>query len=211
MDMQTTTATARVAELRNQLKVLDTRRGEAESALTRERATHAHVTAERAKVVEELAGADDATAGWAHGELDRLDSALRLSSRLAESFEKALSKTAKEIEGLHAEVLEVERVVRAEERAKALEAFRINLQQAARRAAASLDSARADLAALVILETNTVLAASGDAAHEVNIHRICEPILEEFTRQQANPDSRGWRLFHGLRGLQFLIRPMTRG
>jgi hypothetical protein len=211
MDTQATATTETAVVLRKQLAVLDTRKQETESALARERATHARVTGERAKLVEELAGADDATAGWAHGELDRLDSTLRLSSRLAESFEKALSKIANEVEALNAEVLEVERVIRAEERAKALEAFRINLQQAARRAGESLDSARADLAALVILETNTVLAANGGAQHEANIHRICEPILDEFTRQQANLDSRGWRPFQGFRGLQFLIRPMTRG
>ena len=211
MDTQLTTATEQAGALRKQLAVRNTRRQESESALAREHATHARVTAERAKLVEELAGADNATAGWAHGELDRLDSALRLSSRLAESLEKALAKAVHEIQALGAELMEVESAIRAGERAKALEAFRINLQQAARRASESLDNARADLAALVLLETKAVLGANGDAVHEGNIHRICEPILADFTSQQANLDSRGWRLFQGLRGLQFLIRPMTRG
>jgi chromosome segregation ATPase len=211
MDTQATAATERAAALRKQLAALTSGKQKTEGKLAEEHASIYRAAAKRGELVESLIGATEASSHRTHRQIDELDSAIRVSERMAESLQKALVKAVHEIEALHAEVLEVERAIQAEERAKALEAFRISLQQAARRASESLDNARTDLAALVILETNTVLAAQSDAVHQANIHRICEPILEEFTRQQANVDSRGWRLFHGLRGLQFLIRPMTRG
>jgi chromosome segregation ATPase len=211
MDTQTTATTERAVALRKQLAALTSGKQKTEAKLAEEHAAIHRAAAKRGELVESLIGVNEAVSRRAYKEIDDLDSVIRVGERMAESLQKALAKAVHEIESLHAELVEAERVIRAEERAKALEVFRINLQQAARRAGESLDSARADLAALVLLETNTVLAANGDVAQEANIHRICEPILEEFTRQQANLDSRGWRLFQGTRGLQFLIRPMTRG
>jgi DNA-binding transcriptional regulator YdaS (Cro superfamily) len=204
-----TTATERAAQIRTQLTKLHARKQETEAKLAEEHAGIRRAAAKRGELVESLTAGD--VSRTAHRQIDELDSTIRIGERTAESLQKALAKTVNETQVLHDELTEAERVIRAEERAKGLEAFRINLQQAARRASESLDNARADLAALTTLETKAVLAANGDAAHEGNIHRICEPILEEFTRQQANLDSRGWRLFPGFRGLQFLIRPMTRG
>jgi chromosome segregation ATPase len=211
MDTQTTAAAERAVALRKQLAALTSGKQKTDGKLAEEHASIHRAAAKRGELVESLIGATEASSHRTHKQIDELDSAIRVSERMAESLQRALAKAVHEIEALSTELVEVERAIRAEERAKALEAFRINLQQAARRAAESLDSARADLASLVILETNAVVAANGDTAHETNIHRICEPILDEFTRQQANLDSRGWRLFQGLRGLQFLIRPMTRG
>jgi hypothetical protein len=212
MDTSTVTmGTERAAHLRTQLSVLNAHKRKTEGKLAEEHDGIRRAAVKRGGLVESLIGANEAASRRSHKEIDELDSAIRVSERMAESLQKALEKAVHEIEVLHTELIEVERVIRAEERAKGLEAFRINLQQVTRRASESLDSARADLAALVTLETKAVLAANGEAAHQANIHRICEPILEEFTRQQANLDSRGWRLVHGYRGLQFLIRPMTRG
>jgi hypothetical protein len=206
-----TRATERAAQLRKRIIELGERRRHAEAAHSEQNDTLAREAHRRMRIIESLANAGKDAKSKLHAELDAVDADLREAERLGESFGLAIKKIAGESAGLTQELNEVVQTIEAEERANALEAFRIKLQHAARRAGESLDAARADLAALTILETNAVLAGNGNAAHEGNIHRICEPILEEFTGQQANLDSRGWRLFKGFRGLQFLIRPMTRG
>src|SRR5712664_91404 len=99
-----TTASERAVELRKHLAALDKRRHETESALTRENDVHMKATAERATLVEELAGADDATRGWAHREIDRLDSTLRLSSRVSEGLSSSLSKIGRESAAINVEL-----------------------------------------------------------------------------------------------------------
>jgi chromosome segregation ATPase len=211
MDTQLTTVAERAAQIRTQVAGLVAQKQKTEGKLGDEHAGIRRAALKRASLVETLIDANETVARKAHREIDELDGAIRNGERVAEGLQGALAKTVQEIQALHVELAEAERVIRAQERERALEAFQIKLKRAAHRAGESLDSARADLAALVILETKAVLAANGDAAHEGNIHRICEPIFEDFTRQQANMDSRGWRLFVGHRNLQFYIRPMTRG
>jgi len=211
MDTQLTTVAERAAQIRTQVAGLVAQKQKTEGKLAEEHGGIRRAALKRGELIESLTGANVADSRAAHRGIDELDSAIRVSERLAESLQKALAKTVQEIEVLHAELAEAERAIRAEERAKALEAFQINLKQAARRAGETLDSARSDLAALNALVTKALLAANGDTAHELNIHRIVEPIFADFVDQQANLDRRGWRLVHTERPLQFYIRPMTRG
>src|SRR5258708_15666344 len=97
MDTQLTTASERAVDLRKQFAVLDKRRHETESALTRENDTQERVTAERIALVAELVDADSATAAFAHGEIDRLDATLRHSSRASEGLSNLLARIAREI------------------------------------------------------------------------------------------------------------------
>ena len=148
MDTQLTTVAERAAQIRTQVAGLVAQKQKTEGKLAEEHGGIRRAALKRGELIESLTGANVADSRAAHRGIDELDSAIRVSERLAESLQKALAKTVQEIEVLHAELAEAERAIRAEERAKALEAFQINLKQAARRAGETLDSARADLAAL---------------------------------------------------------------
>jgi hypothetical protein len=205
MDTQTQTpATERAAQIRTQLGTLQVEKQKMEEKLAQEHAGIRRLALKRGGLVESLNQASESDARRAHREIDECDSAIRIAERMTESLQKSLAKIVHEESTLHTELLEAEQVVKAQERQKGLEAFRIQLQQAARRAGESLDSARRDLAAL------GVLASRGIEAYEVNAQHICEPIFTEFYDGQANLDRRGWRFVHQSYGnSQFLIRPMT--
>ena len=210
--MGTTTVSAaaeRATELRKRINELGKRKRQAEAARDEQSDALAREVSRRVRIIECLttAGSD---AKKLHKELDAIDAGLIETERLGESYALTVKKIDGEIAALAQELNQVESVIQAEERATALEAFRVKYQLAVRRASESLDNARADLAALTILETNAITSAISDA-EGLNINRICEPIFAEFAFQQANLDRRGWRLFPGTRNLQFLIRPMTRG
>jgi|SRR5580704_11171321 hypothetical protein len=205
MDTQLTAATERAVAIRNQLAALGSQKQKTESKLAEEHATIRHAALKRGELVESLICANEAVSRRAHKEIDELDSAIRVSERMAESLQKALAKAVQENETLSNELTEAERVIQAEERAKGLEAFRIKLQQATRRVSESLDSTRADLKALAVLETNAV------GAYGFNAQLVAEPIFTEFFQRQGNLAGQGWTLFYTARNLQFLVRPMTRG
>jgi chromosome segregation ATPase len=206
MDTQLTTATERAVDLRKKIAALNTRKHEAESALSRENDAQLKATAERASLVEELTGADDATAGWAHREIDRLDSTLSRSSRVSEGLSKSLSRIASEIAALNAELAEATRIIEQEKREKALVAFKIQFQQAMRSAEDALGNARAALAALNLTASRGV-EECGIAAQE-----FAATLLSEFRHQQNNPELCGWRESRPNYGnLQFTVRPMVKG
>src|SRR5258708_2968256 len=169
MDTQLTTVAKRAAQIRTQVAVLGTQKEQTAVKLADQHATIRRVALKRGGLVELLTGANDADSRRAHKELDECDLAIRVGERMAESLQKALAKTVHEIQGLDAELAEAELAIQEQERARALEAFQIKLQQAARRAAESLDNVRTDLAAL------SVFAAKGVDAHGINAQRICEP------------------------------------
>jgi hypothetical protein len=210
METQTTAATERAA-LRKRIIELRARKRQAEAAHEDQNDSLAREISRRTQIIESLSTTGASAKAKLHKELDAIDAGLIERERLAESFGLAVKKIDGEIVALTQDLLEVDRAIQTEERAKGLEAFRIKYQQAVRRASESLDNARADLAALTILETKARMSAIGNDAEELNINRICEPIFAEFALQQANLDARGWRPFQGTRNLQFLVRPMTRG
>ena len=204
--MDTTTATERVVELRKKLATLDTRRHESETALVRERATQAKATTERAKLVEELAGADDATVAWAHNEIDRLDSALRLSSRVSEGLSNSLSRMVSEIAALTVELTEATNIVEQENREQGLRTLKIQLHQTRQAAEAAIGQAREALTAL------NLAASQGVERYGVAAQGLAATILDEFRHQQINPELTGWRESRPNFGnLQFTLRPMVRG
>jgi hypothetical protein len=204
MDTQQTAATERAAALRKQLAALASEKQKTESKLAEEHATIRRAALKRGGLVESLIGVNEAVSRRAHKELDELDSVIRVSERMAESFQKALAKAGQEEATLCAEFHEAERQVQAEERAKGLEALQINLKQAARRASEDLDNSRKSLAAL------SLLAGKGMESYGENAQRICSPIFQEFFDGQNNMGP--WKIVHSYWGdLRFLIRPMTRG
>jgi chromosome segregation ATPase len=206
MDTQLTTASERAVELRKQLAALDTRRHEAESALARENETQLKATADRATLVEELAGADEATAGWAHSEIDRIDSVLRLSSRVSEGLSTSLSRMASEIKSLSNELSQVQQAIAAEVQAEGLRVFWVELNQARKSAEEALGNARATLAAL------NLTAARGIEQYGVPAQTFAAQSLSEFRHQQVNPELLGWRdSRNNHENLQFTVRPMVKG
>jgi chromosome segregation ATPase len=207
MDTATATPTAkRAVELRKQLAGLYTRKREAESALAREHDTQQKATAERITLVAELVDADSATAGWAHREIDRLDSALRVSSRLSEGLSNSISRMTSENESLSNELQQVERAIAAEEHAEGLRVFAAQLNQARRSAEEALGNARAALAAL------NLAAARGFEQYGVAAQSFATGLLEEFRHQQVNPELIGWRDSRpNYANLQLTVRPMVKG
>src|SRR5258708_23220060 len=151
MDTQVTAATEKAETLHKKLTTLGTRRHESESALARERATHGNLTAERAKLTEEFSGADAATEAWAHSEIDRLDSALRLSSRVMEGLSNSLSRMIGEIAATTVELTDAQQIVEANRRAEGLKAFAANVKHAALSAERDLGNSRNTLATLTRL------------------------------------------------------------
>jgi hypothetical protein len=201
-----TTASERAVELRKQLAALDKRRHETESALTRENDVHLKATAERATLVEELAGADDATAARSHREIDRLDATLRLSARRSESLSSLLARIGREIAALNVELTEATRIVEQEKREKALVAFKIQFQQAMRSAEEALGNARAALTAL------NLTASQGVEECGIAAQTFAATLLSEFRHQQDNPELLGFRDSRPNYGsLGFTVRPMVKG
>ncbi len=206
MDTQVTTATERAMELRKQLATLEKRRQETDSALAREHDAHLKATAERGTLVEELAGADDATAGWAHSEIDRLDSVLRLSSRVSEGLSNSLSRMAREIETLSNELGQVQQTIAAEAQAEGLRVFWVELKEARQSAEEALGNARAALATL------NLTASRGIEQYGVPAQTFAAQLLSEFRHEQVNPELLGWRdsRQNHVENLQFTVRPMVK-
>ncbi len=215
MDTITATkASERAEQLRKQLAGLHRRKGEVEVALQREHGTQEDATAKRAKLVGELAGADEATAAWAHHEIDGLDSTLRLSSRVAEGLSNSLSGLVREIAGLEPELHEAELQVGRERSAKSLTDFRNRLEQAAHQVAQDLDNARRAFGALHLC------AVKGIDEHVVEEYRnaalrICEQVFSDFESKQVNLEARGLKRvaagFQNTSNTGVFIRPMIEG
>jgi chromosome segregation ATPase len=205
MDTQVTTATEKVENLHKKLTTLGTRRHETESALSRERATHGNLTAERAKLTEELSGADAATVGWAHSEIDRLDSALRLSSRVMEGLSNSLSRMIGEIAATTVELTDAQQIVEANRRAEGLKAFAAKLKHAVLSAEQALANSRESLATL------NRLASQGVEEYGVPAQGLAATVLDEFRHRQNNPELCGWydaRPNYG--GFRFSVTPMVK-
>jgi hypothetical protein len=203
--VQPITAREKAVRLRHQIMDLDVRKQNTETKLSDEHAAIRRLALRRGQLVESLIGAPGLLV---HREIDELDSTIRVGERMTESLQKQLSKFASEILVLNAELAEEERVVAAQEHAKALEAFQIQLTQATRRAADSLDAARLDFGAL------HGLAATGIERFGINALRICEPAFFDFLARQTNLADRG--LIFELQGYQnnaangVFIRPMRK-
>ena len=205
MDTQVTAATEKAETLHKKLTTLGTRRHETESALARERATHGNLTAERAKLTEELSGADAAMEAWAHSEIDRLDSALRLSSRVMEGLSNSLSRMIGEIAATTVELTDAQQIVEANRRAEGLKAFAAKLKHAVLSAERDLGNSRESLATL------NRLASQGVEEYGVPAQGLAASVIEEFRHQQHNPELLGWRQSSANYNLQFTVRPMTKG
>lgn|SRR3984957_8591056 len=215
MDTITATkASERAEQLRKQLAGLHKRKGEVEVAFQRERGTQEGATAKRAELVGELAGADDATAAWAHDEIDGLDSTLRLSSRVAEGLSNSLAGLIRDIAGLEPELREAELQVARERHAKSLTDFRNRLEQAAHQAAEDLDTARRAFASLHVCAAEGI-EEQGAEEYRISALRICELVFAEFESKQTNLAARGLkRLAIGFQNTVqtgVFVRPMVGG
>jgi len=204
MDTQVMAATEKAEKLHKKLTTLGTRRHETESALARERATHGNLTAERAKLTEELSGADAATEAWAHSEIDRLDSALRLSSRVMEGQTTSLSRMIGEIAATTVELTEAQQIVEANRRAEGLKAFAAKLKHAVLSTEQALGNSRESLATL------NRLASQAVEEYGVPAQGLAASVIEAFRHQQHNPELLGFRQSSANYNLQFMVRPMEK-
>lgn len=207
MDTATATPTAeRAAKLRNQLAALDVAKQKTESKLAEEHATLRRVASKRGELVESLTGANEVVSRRAHKELDECDSAIRVTERMTEGLQKALSKTVQEIESLRNELGQIEQAIAAEAQAEGLRVFAVQLKQARRSAEEALSNARTALAAL------NSTAARGVEQYGVAAQNFVLPALDEFRHGQVNPELLGWRDSRpNFANLQFTVRPMVKG
>ena len=200
-----TNAMEKVFELRKKNTALDERRAETESALARESQKQATLTAERAKFVAELAGADDATVAFAHHEIDRVDSDLRLSSRVAEGLTKSHARIVSEIAAVASELADATETVEREERVKGLSEFQNQIDKDRSAAEDALGNAREALAAL------NLTAWQGVEKYGTAAQGLAAPVLEEFRHRQFNPENYGWLpAVANYASLQFTVRPMVK-
>jgi hypothetical protein len=193
--------------IQRKLTALDQQHRETESALTRERTTHGNLTAKRAKLLEELPGADDATAGYLHREIDSLESELRSSSRLVEGLSASLSRLTGERAKLHAEFREAQDIAEQERRVQAFTEFATQVEVDRRAAEGAFDALRSALFAL----NHTLVLGVRD--HGEAGRSFSTSILDKFASQQHNPEQFGWKS-HGFElagNMQFTIRPMVKG
>jgi chromosome segregation ATPase len=196
---QATAATKQRDALQKKLDSLGQQYREAESALSRERTAHESLTAQRTKLLEELPGADDATSGWAHGEIDRLDGALQISSRVMEALQNSLSRLTGEKTTVHGEYIAAQEIVRQETRTRELAAFQTQIEIDRRAAEQALDAARSALFTLNRTLVRGEEIGGGSA----------ESISETFRHQQHNPELLGWQSsgFPLPVNLTFTLRP----
>jgi chromosome segregation ATPase len=201
---QATAATKQRDAIQKKLTALDQQYRETESALTRERSTHASLTAKRAKLLEELPGADDATSGWAHGKIDGLESKLHISSRVMEGLQSLLSRLAGEKSAMASEFAQAQETCEQERRT--LVFSELQAQIWARRRAAE-DAAAALRVALFELN-RTAVQGIKDCGPQAQ--GLAEFVISEFQHQQHNPDTLlGWQLrgFELWGNLRFTIQP----
>src|SRR5258707_11418555 len=209
MDTITATkATERAEQLRKQLAGLHKRKGEVEAALQREHGTQEDATVKRAKLVGELAGADEATAAWAHNEIDGLDSTLRLSSRVAEGLSNSLSRLVNEIATLNLEYTEARRAVEQEAAARDLEVFGVELGQGIQDCIENLAAVRKSLAAVNVLSAKAVKRHADSPTTQIAALRIAEAAFEKLFAAERNLTNNGWH--HATptfrHDLQFVVR-----
>jgi len=212
MDTITATkASERAEQLRKQLAGLYKRKGEVEVALQREHGTQENATAKRAKLVGELAGADDATAAWAHNEIDGLDSTLRLSSRVAEGLSQSLSGLVNEIAALNLEFTEARRAVEQETAARDLEVFGVELRQGIQDCIENLAAVRKSLAAVNVLSAKAVERHADSLTTRIAVLQIAEAEFEKLFAAERNLTNNGWH--HATppfrHDLQFVVRAWT--
>jgi hypothetical protein len=203
-----TGATKQRDTIQKKLTVLDRQCRETESALSRERATHGNLTAKRSKFLEELPGADNATEGYLHREIDGLESQLRISSRVAEGLSNSLARLTGERTRLHAEFVEVQEIAAQEKRAQAFTVFSTQIGLDRHAAAAALDAARSALFAL----NHTAVQGIKECGEQGR--SLVGSVLEEFLHQQHNPEALlGWRSvgFELSGDLRLTVRPMVKG
>ena len=192
--------------IQKKLDSLNQQSRETESALARERSTHANLTAKRTKLLEELVGADAATSGWAHGEIDNLDFSLRASSRVAEGLSNSLARINSEKSTVTSEFARAQETCQQEERAQAFSALQTQIRQDKQASETALDAARSALFALNRTAVQGI-AECGEAGRN-----LVTSALEEFKDQQFNPELLGWRDwgFEVFTNLRFQIYPMAR-
>jgi hypothetical protein len=212
MDTITATkATERAEQLRKQLAGLHKRKGEVEVALQREHGTQEDATAKRAKLVGELAGADEATAAWAHNEIDGLDCTLRLSSRVAEGLSQSLSGLVNEIAALNLEFTEARRAVEQETAARDLEVFGVELRQGIQDCIENLAAVRKSLAAVNVLSAKAVERHADSLTTRIAVLQIAEAEFEKLFAAERNLTNNGWH--HATppfrHDLQFVVRAWT--
>ena len=200
--VQATVATRQRDSLQKKLDSLGQQYREAE----RERATHGNLSTKRAKQVEELVGADDATTGYLHREIDSLDSDLRASSRLAEGLQNSLSRLTTERTKLHAEFVEAQEIAEQERRSRAFNVFSNQIRLDRQSAEVALDAARS---ALFVLNRT---AGEGNVQHGEAGRQVVALLLGEFTQQQRDPHVLGWKDFGFQKtgDLSFRIEPMVK-
>jgi hypothetical protein len=201
------TATGRVTELRNENNALYRRKGEIEGAIQREHVLQEDADAKRKKLVEGLPGADLATEGYIHSEVDAIEECLKLSIRTADGLRGQLAQLVSEIGALEPELLQAESQVQQEQRAKAFQEFRGNLERCAEQLTQALDNSRRNFACLQLA------AAEGIDKHGIDGMRICEQVFAEFYSKQFNLEARGLRrVYAGFQNTQqtgVLVQPMT--
>lgn len=206
MDATITTATKRATELRRRIDTFTAKKREVESGHARERAALAQAEETRLALVKELADADAATEGWAHGEIDKLDSQIVVLTRKTSALGNALKAIEVELEPFATELREVEQTIQAEQRAEALRVFQSKMEHAVKTASGALANARERLADL------NRLAAEGVEMYADAGLRIVGPVVEEFVLGEANLDVRGWKPSRPVyTRLEFVVRSMTRG
>jgi hypothetical protein len=173
--------------------------------LEKEEADWKFLTNQRAAVLESLSRLSWEDREKQNRVLDGFDSRLRSAERLLESIKLERASFVAEMEKLRLQLAEIEDGIKAEEHRKALEAFRIQLEQAVRRASEDLDAARVSLAKLAIL---------GRKVDELDKEglRIVEQMLVPFIHQHGAIGSRGFGEVLGVRSaeMRFLIYPAAR-
>lgn len=192
-------------KFKNEIAELGKRHYETEGKLGKERARLDAAKARRSELVAELADADEATEGWAQGELDKIDQEIISRKRLVEAHESALAKIATETASLLAKLAKVEQAINHAEREKAFAAWLSDYKSRLSALDAKLADSRTALGELSIAAERGVQEFGGRANYFLDM------TLDEFITSQANCERHGWKLAVPVfKPMNIMLQPMVR-
>jgi hypothetical protein len=196
-----------LAEATKQLNAKEAERSRFVVALEQARTWLGETRERRSQFVKELAGAaDDAERGFLEEQIDEADREIVSHERFIESHTLILEEIVAGYDALRAEWTTLDVEAKAAEKARALEAWRQEIEQDFNTASDALDRARTTLGQLVIV------ARGGADAFGHPAHVWLSALAESFFRKQTNLDGRGFqrRFDYSEQMFNFTIFPAVR-
>jgi len=145
-------------------------------------------------------------------EIDGFDTLLRSSERLIESIKLEREPLVAEIEKLRVRLREIDEQLDLQARALAVDAWGVEVEQAARKASEDMDAARVSLGRLFKLTRKGQIEFDQPLTLAASARNILNRVLPEFFDRQNSVGTRGFERVLGVDGnhVEFKVWPAIR-